>query len=190
MDQRQQNYMWVEEKPVTQQQQITNIRIVLRRSIFVIIIELIGLEFLFDLLYIFLRIIPMLFSGIIQIQGFLSPIYVFLFIILNIIKIILLITIALKWVTSSYTIAPEEIRHKTGILSHKEKVYSCKNMQEVIYTQGFWGRIFNFGSIEILNPAIREKIILRSIPNPEKYTEIIRKNFFSASSSRLISITA
>ena len=81
--------------------------------------------------------------------------------------------IALEWATCSYQIYEDEIKFCYGIFSKNEKLFSTAHMHEVIKTQSFIGRLFNFGSLEIHSPAIKETIILSNIPEPRKYEELL-----------------
>lgn len=155
-------------------------RIVLRRSVFLLVTYFIGVEIFFDLLYIALRL-PLMYINIpLQIQGSLTAIYLVSFLVINLIKVFFIIIGALRWVTSKYEITTDGIRFRYGILSRREKIFLCAYMQKVTFAQSFWGRVFNFGSIEVYNPAVKERILLDAIPNPSKYAEIIKKNLPSA----------
>lgn len=151
-------------------------KIVLRRSVFLLLINLISVEIFFDLIYIALKLPPIYFNLSVVLQNQLMPIYFICFVLLNVLKIIVMLIAALGWVTNRYHIGQGEIRYKSGILGHSEKIFLCNHTQEVTYDQGFWGRLFNFGSIEIYNPALKEKIYIDSVPNPSKCVEIIKKN--------------
>lgn len=162
---------------LTQEKSVYNPeKIVLRRSVFRLVTYFIAIEFLFDLLYIMIRIPFMYITIPVQFQGFITALYFFSFVVINIIKVFFISVGALRFVTSKYEIAMDGIRFKYGIISRKEKTFVYTYMQEVTFSQDFWGRVFNFGTIEIYNPAVKEKIILDSIPNPSKYAEIIKKN--------------
>ncbi len=161
-------------------------KIVLRRSVFLLIINLISIEIFFDLIYIALKLPPIYFNLSLVLQTQLMPIYFIFFVLLNILKIIIMLIAALGWVTSRYHIGQGEIRYKSGILGHSEKIFLCNHTQEVTYVQGFWGRLFNFGSIEIYNPALKEKIYIDSIPNPKKCVEIVKKNLSDSSGTEYL----
>lgn len=147
---------------------------IVHQSIFFIIIKLISIEILFDVVYLILRVPPVYLHLTTRILSFLLPIYFFVFIILTAIKLFLIISTAIKWTANYYELCKGEIRYVTGIFFHKEKVYRCTYTQEVDYTQNIIGRIFNYGTIEIYNPAMKEKLFLYAIPNPKRYATIIK----------------
>jgi len=153
-----------------------NIKIVLRKSVFYLILSFIAIELIFDSVYLFVKFPPVIFKFPLNLQTKLIPLYFLLFVILNATKLFLMLTLAIKWISSTYEIRTHEIRHKYGILNKKEKIFLCDLAQEVSLSQNLFGKIFNFGTIEIFNPAIKEVIILEGIPNPEKYAEIVKKN--------------
>lgn len=154
-------------------------KISLRRSVFVLIFNLIAIEIFFDLLYFGLKVLPMYFSVNLDFQQLTAPLYFSVFILFTCLKFVLFIIVACKWVTNSYVITKEEIRYKSGVFTHNEKIFMCSYTQEVTCSQGLIGRLCNFGSVEITNPAIKEKIYLDSIPNPKKYVKIIKRNIGS-----------
>ncbi len=156
-------------------------KVVLRRSVFLLIINLISIEIFFDLIYIGLKFPSIYFSFSPALQNQLMPAYFVCFVLLNIMKVIIMLIAALGWVTNRYHIGRGEIRYKSGILKHSEKIFLCNHTQQVTFEQGFWGRLFNFGSIEIYNPALKEKIYLDSVPDPSKCADIVKKNLSNSS---------
>lgn len=159
--------------------------IVLRHSVFLLIINLITIEFLFDSFYLILKVLPIPLNLSFSFQSQLWPIYFGIFGILLLFKTVLMVFAAIQWVTTSYEIRDNEIRYRYGIFSHHEKIFMCAHTQEVTFAQGILGRIFNFGSVEIYSPVIKEHIILASIPNPQHYAEIIKGNIPGSNSSTL-----
>jgi membrane protein YdbS with pleckstrin-like domain len=162
--------------PLPEQNTLVTSGITLRHSVFLLILNLITIEFLFDIFYFILKVLPIPLKLSLSFQTQLWPIYFGIFGVLLIFKIILMVFAALQWVTSNYEIRKNEIRYKYGVFSHNEKIFMCTHTQEVRYTQNLLGRIFNFGSIEIYSPVIKERVYLASIPNPKRYVEVIKAN--------------
>lgn len=148
--------------------------IVLRRSIFFLIGAIISIELFFDFAYIALKLIPVVFTFSPYIQNLIAPLYVILFIAINILKVIFMIVTAFGWIATRYELREGEIRFKYGLIFINEKIYLSTYTQEVTCEQSFFGRLFNYGTIQIFNPVIKEAIYLDSIPNPHKYVEIIK----------------
>lgn len=152
-------------------------KIILRRSVFILIFALINIEILFDGLYILLKLPVMYFSLPALIQLKLTSLYFLIFIGINILKFAFILLVCLRWVTTTYEIKSNEIKFKKGLLALNQKVFLCKHTQEVICKQGVVGKIFNFGSIEIYDPTLIDRITIDSIQNPNKYADIIKRNF-------------
>lgn len=148
--------------------------VVIRQSVFFLISTIIGIELFFDILYISLRFIPIIFSLPSNMQEIINPYFIIIFITVNILKIICMLITACEWVATRYELREGEIRFKYGMIFTNEKIYLCTYTQEVICSQSFLGRIFNYGTIEIFNPVIKEVIYIDSVPNPHKYVEIIK----------------
>lgn len=147
---------------------------ILRRSIFYLIITLIAIELFFDLLFLGLRfalMIVVLPSDIAKTVTYLS---FSVFSSYSVLKAIFMLYLAIRWVTTRYELYDGEVRFKHGIVLKQEKIYMCTYTQEVVTSQGFLGRIFNFGTIELYNPVLKESVYIDSIPNPTKYTEMIK----------------
>ncbi|HYK09016.1 MAG TPA: PH domain-containing protein [Candidatus Eisenbacteria bacterium] len=151
--------------------------IVLRRSVYFLIFALLGIEVFFDLIYGGLRFLLMYahlsqFFTSLTVDSF----YFEILVILNLCKIVFMLVTALEWISFTYVITDKEIISRFGILNHKEKVYLCSNIQEVMFTQSMVGKLFNYGTIELHNPTFDEIVYLDSVPNPKKYADIIRGN--------------
>ncbi len=162
-------------------------RIILRKSIYCIILSFVAIEIFFDSLYLFVKLPPIYLHFPLNLQTNLMPLYFVIFVILNSVKFFLMLTIGIKWISNHYEINKKDIRHMHGIISRKEEIYLCNFTQEVELSQNLLGRIFNYGNVDIFNPAIKETIILESIPNPSKYAEIIKKNLPDTNSIDFIS---
>lgn len=151
--------------------------IILRRSVFYLILTLVGIECFFDLTYIGFRFLFMYFPFPQIISSFTSQtIFIMIFVLLNVSKVIFMIIAALQWVSFTYEITGKEIICQYGVLSHKEKIFLCAYTQEVMYTQSLIGKLFNYGTIELHNPTLEEIIYLEAVPNPKKHTEIIKSS--------------
>ncbi len=157
--------------------------LVLHQSIFFLVTKIIILEILFDGIHAVIRLPEIYFNLPAHIKLGLIPYYFIVFLLLSTIRVIIIARIALNWISTAYEIGKTEIKFHTGIFHTHEKVFSCAHMHEIEYEQGFLGKLFNFGSIEIHNPAIKEKIILYNIPNPKKYEQLIKANLTTKAES-------
>lgn len=96
------------------------------------------------------------------------------FIILAGLKIYLTIFIILTWLNEYYEITPREVIHKRGLIWRKVERYEFDYVRYVNLDQGIFGRMFNFGTISLVD--IRKNIFMHmyQIHNPHKYIHIIK----------------
>ena len=96
------------------------------------------------------------------------------FIILAGLKICLTIFIILTWLNEYYEITPKEVVHKRGLIWRKEERYEFDYVRYVNLDQSILGRMFNFGTISLID--IRKNIFMHmyQIHNPHKYIHIIK----------------
>ena len=81
----------------------------------------------------------------------------------------------LTWLNKHYVLNPKEVIVKTGVISTKSTTYEIANLQSMSISQNIIQKIFNFGSIKLFNPVLKEEIFLSDIPDPHKYGEIIQR---------------
>lgn len=87
----------------------------------------------------------------------------------------LILKVFINWLSIKYSINPEEIKIKEGIIKTKETTYEIKNLQSMRIVKSLMGKIFNYGSIYLYNPVLKEEVVVKDIPNPEFYGDIIQK---------------
>jgi len=83
--------------------------------------------------------------------------------------------IVLHWIYNYYIIEPKNIISRNGIIFSKEARFNMELLQSVAVRQGFFGKIFNYGTIELFNPELEKKVFLRNIPDPYKESKFIEK---------------
>jgi uncharacterized membrane protein YdbT with pleckstrin-like domain len=94
---------------------------------------------------------------------------------IQIFNLYLLIVTILIWLNEYYILNPKEVIIKMGILSTKSTTYEIANLQSMSVSQNFIQKIFNFGTIKLFNPVLKEEIYLLNIPDPNKYGKIIQQ---------------
>jgi len=134
-------------------------------------IRIIGVQFL---LVATVFILSFLFVG-----GVTTGNFLLIVIILGVIIIDLFITLIFyfDWMNKSYLIRPGSIVEKRGVLFRREETYACSNIEEIVLKQGILGRIFDFGSLRLYDPALKQSIYLTNIRSPHRYQSILRKEF-------------
>lgn len=95
------------------------------------------------------------------------------FLILVSLKIALTIYIVMRWITEYYEVWPHALMHWSGIILRKQEKHPFSQMRSVRIEQGFFGKIFGFGTIHLYNWYLRTNTALYLIHNPIKYFRII-----------------
>lgn len=115
------------------------------------------------------------------VEGFTTANFILIFILLSIVIIDLFISLIFyfDWVNKSYEIRSQSIVEKRGIIFRREETYACSNIEEIILKQGILGRIFDFGSLRLYDPALQQSIYLTNIRDPHHYQTILRKLFMN-----------
>ncbi len=148
-------------------------RIILRESTVLIIIRLIFTEAIFGLAFFLLSI---LFSYMSPYLNITYPSGLYLIVLAGgfLINIGIVISIILKW-NSEYTeVSKEGVIKHSGILQRKEQTYACNFVEGAKLEQSFLGLLFNYGTIELYDPALKEQVYLLNIANPKRYSEKIK----------------
>src|SRR3989344_4296715 len=83
--------------------------------------------------------------------------------------------IALKWVSEYTEISKDGVVKHNGILHKKEQKYACNFIEGATLNQSFLGLLFNYGTIELYDPALKEQVYLLNIANPKKNSDKIQK---------------
>jgi membrane protein YdbS with pleckstrin-like domain len=97
------------------------------------------------------------------------------------IKIFLMIIIITQWLDNYYEIRPGKIIYKSGFLIRREKEFDCIQISKINLTQGVFGRLFNFGTINLFTPITNEWFALTNIPNPHRNLSLVQKTLANKS---------
>lgn len=114
------------------------------------------------------------------VQVYLSPIYIGIVVL----AVGTALYATLRWQYEYYIVRKDNIHHVRGILYRREKDYACNNIESMTIRQNILGRIFGYGTIEMYDPALKRKIILYNINNPQKYKKIFEKIFMNEDPSK------
>ncbi len=149
-------------------------KIILRESVVLIIIRLILTEALFGFSLLLFSILYSYINSYLNSTD-LSTLYFIVLAGAFLINVGMVSLIALKW-TSEYTeISKEGVVKHSGILHKKEQKYACNFVEGATLNQSFLGLLFNYGTIELYDPAQKEQAYLLNIANPKKNSEKIQK---------------
>lgn len=87
--------------------------------------------------------------------------------VISVIELCLIVYISLAWANNEYEISDGAIRHRHGIFSTKEELYSLRNLGSATISQSFTGKIFNFGNIHAYSPILKQEIHIWHVHNPK-----------------------
>ncbi len=147
----------------------------LRESVVLILAKCIVLAALTDLLFL------LAYLSISKIQ-FLEAFHhhtIILFVLLELIKttiqITVMLTLILKWFSTHYHIAGKRLVKQQGVFNLKEEAYNLEDIQSVSLNQSLWGRILQYGDLEIVfrSETGQDRLSLTGIAQPDKQKELI-----------------
>ncbi|OGE44809.1 hypothetical protein A3B39_00125 [Candidatus Daviesbacteria bacterium RIFCSPLOWO2_01_FULL_37_10] len=148
-------------------------KIVLRESIVLIIIRIIFTQAIFVLFFSLFSILISYLSSYVNTASY-SSFYFTVLIAGFFTNIGMVILITVKW-NSEYTeVSKEGVIKHSGILHREEQKYACNFVEGVKLKQSFLGLLFNYGTIELYDPALKEQVYLLNIANPKKYSKTIQ----------------
>lgn len=149
-------------------------KLTFRESITLITIRLIITELIFGLAIILLS------SSFSFLRTFLERPNTFVLdmtvlLVMLVVNIIIVVFILLKWQSEYVELTDNSLIKHTGIFNKKEQKYACNFVEAITLEQSILGIIFDYGTIELYDPALKERIYLINIATPKKYREIIEK---------------
>ncbi len=98
-----------------------------------------------------------------------------LFVFLSVgIEAITMYLLVLQWSCNWYEIFDKEVILRKGLLWKRRRSYSLKNTQSIHVEQSPLGSVFNYGSLILHNPLSKEDIVLKHIPDVQKYANLLR----------------
>ncbi len=149
-------------------------RLIFRESIALIGLRLIITELIFGLAVIFSTSFFSLLGTLLQTPNTFALDITFLLVIFMI-NIIVVIFIMLKWETEFAELTGDSLIKHKGIFNKTEQKYACNFVEAITLEQSILGVILDYGTIELYDPALKERIYLINIAKPKKYREIIEK---------------
>ena len=81
--------------------------------------------------------------------------------------------VVLDWLNEYYEIRSDRFIHRKGIFSRKDEEYPFVNIESVKLSQGFIGRLFNYGTLELFEFKPIKYRTMYLIHNPARYLHIL-----------------
>lgn len=151
-------------------------KLIFRESIVLIVLRILATELIFTIALVLSSSIFSFLSRYVEIFNnlFLNLVVFLIFLLVN---IIIVLSIVLKWQSEYAELARGALTKHTGILNKREQKYACNFVEVITMNQSALGMIFDYGTIELYDPAIKEQIYLVNIASPRKYRELIEERF-------------
>lgn len=98
---------------------------------------------------------------------------ILLFVFIALGKIILTIYVVMEWLSDYYEITKDHILHKNGLIMQKQDRLAFDDVETIKFSQGWLGKILNYGTITLYNWRDQKYTNLYLIHNPIRYLRII-----------------
>jgi membrane protein YdbS with pleckstrin-like domain len=95
--------------------------------------------------------------------------------VLNVLFGWLMLYIVLDWVFEYFIIKNDTIVLRRGIIFSHEDVYQMEDVKTINVYQGFWGKLFNTGTVSFFDASVRKPEYLSGIDNPNAIAAEIYK---------------
>lgn len=80
----------------------------------------------------------------------------------------------MKWAFDTYEISPDKISVEKGIFSKTRQEFKMEQPVAVNCRQGLLARLARYGKLEISGAGSKTSIILKYVPSPKKYVELLK----------------
>lgn len=94
--------------------------------------------------------------------------------ILNTIYGVLVLYITLSWIYEYSMIKKSDILTHRGIVFSHEQVYEMGDIKTIEVVQGFWGKLFNTGTVKLYAHRAQKNVFLRTVSSPHAIAAHIR----------------
>lgn len=145
-----------------------------RQSIFILIIRLLFIEIVINGIIVFANIPLACLDSALRLETFFS-FHSLLFFALSFIKTCFSLYVIFSWLNEYYEIETTRIVHKRGFIFRTEQVYDFGYIIKLGIQQGFWGKLFNYGTISLHERFTSKIYYLYLIHNPISTFHTIEK---------------
>lgn len=153
---------------------ITVTHVNIRESISILLLKLITLDFMAAIFTIlFFTVVS--FNPSASMNEKILSYNVFFFIVLGALKIGFTVYVILLWLNEYYEITPKAVIHKKGLFYRDSQRYELEFVRTIKVYQGLFGRILNYGTIELHDIRRNKRVEMYLIHNPNRYVHILEK---------------
>lgn len=96
-------------------------------------------------------------------------------IILVTVKTLITLFVILQWLNEYYEISASFIQYRRGLIFRKLDNYPTEDIKFIEVQQGLFGRMFNFGTITLMNIRRVKYVEMYLIHNPLRYAQVIEE---------------
>lgn len=153
-----------------------NIKLLLRRHIVVLVINLLPALFLAAIIYLGYRFLPQNFSIIAE-----SPYYEYFLLVINILTLYdlgFMFLVWMDWYLDVWILTEERIVdiEQMGLFGRNVAEFKLDRIQDVtVHSKGILETVFNYGDVRIQTAGEKEEFIFEQVPSPYAAKDIILK---------------
>jgi len=150
----------------------------IRSSALILIVRLFLVMFVVDIIYSIAEIYFIDLNVASEIHQFIITTMFITHILKDLLLIYLVLGIVSKWISNVYYVTETSLVRHEGIFNLSEKMTDLKNLRSVTVNQGFWERLFHYGTIILTTSAsggYTDKIYLSEVDRPEKYKDFFQR---------------
>lgn len=163
--------------------------ILMRESTVLMSMRLLSLEILFGLIFFIAVVVISFLSTYIEISNVIST-YLLILAILLLLNMIIAASLVLKWQFEYVEVNDSGVTKHSGILHRREEKYACHFIEVITTDQSFMGTLFNYGSLVLYDPALKDEIHIMNVTDPKKSGETIQEIVSTKDSSQSIPFIA
>jgi len=82
-----------------------------------------------------------------------------------------LIVVWIRWQSTTYTLTDQRIKIETGVFGRQEKIIPIDRVQDCSTRQSVFGRILNYGRVEVDAAGAQGAEVLDHLPDPGKFRD-------------------
>ncbi len=149
-------------------------KIILKESIILVALRLIFTEALFGISFMLVALLINFLGHYFDMTNLLL-LYFAVFTVIIVFNIVIIFAIILRWQSEYVEVTRDGLIKHSGILYKKSQKYACNFVEAVMLDQSLLGRFFNYGTLELYDPSLKETIYMLNIANPKRNSELIEK---------------
>ncbi|HVA96337.1 MAG TPA: PH domain-containing protein [Candidatus Acidoferrales bacterium] len=152
---------------------VTHVNI--RQSIFFLLLKLVSIELVAGTIIIIWHIGLAVYVNTVALLHLIVQIGLPVLIFLVFLKTFITIYLIMQWLNEYYEISASLIQHRRGIFFRRSEEYPIEDIKFVEVEQGLFGRMFNYGTISLMNVRRVEYAQMYLIHNPMRYASVIEE---------------